>query len=80
MVRRLGTVPPIQQPVALPDTVPACHELIKQLLQRLDVLGERARLNSRNSSKPPSSDGPNTFTFVTPALEDGRVVDRSAVW
>jgi hypothetical protein len=60
MVRRPATVPPIKQPAALPDTVPACHELIELLLQRLDVLEERVNLNSRNSSKPPSSDGPGT--------------------
>jgi hypothetical protein len=57
MVRRPATVPPIKPPVALPDTVPACHDLIEQLLQRLDVLEERVNLNSRNSSKPPSSSG-----------------------
>jgi len=38
MVRRSATFPPIKQPAALPDTVPACHDLIEQLLQRLDVL------------------------------------------
>jgi hypothetical protein len=60
MVRRIATVPPIKQPAALPDTVPACNELIQQLLQDLDVLRERANLNSRNSSKPRFSDGPGT--------------------
>lgn len=51
----------------LPETVPACHDLIRQLLQsqnqlmdRLSVLEEKVNLNSRNSSKPPSSDGPGT--------------------
>ena len=44
----------------LPDTVPGCHELIHQLMQRLGVLEERLHLNSRNSSEPPSSDGPET--------------------
>jgi hypothetical protein len=52
--------PPIKQPAALPGTVFACHELIQQLLQDLDVLRERVNLNSGNSSKPPSSDGPQT--------------------
>jgi transposase len=60
MVRRTATVPPIKPPGALPDTVPACHELIQQLLQDLDVLRERVNLNSSNSSKLPSSDGPGT--------------------
>lgn len=51
----------------LPETVPACHDMIRQLLQsqnqlmdRLGVLEEKVNLNSRNSSKPPSSDGPGT--------------------
>jgi transposase len=42
----------------LPDTVPACHALIHQLMQRLAMQEEQGNLNSRNSSKPPSSDGP----------------------
>jgi hypothetical protein len=29
MVCRTATVPPIKPPVALPDTVPACHDLIE---------------------------------------------------
>jgi hypothetical protein len=63
--------PPIKQPAALPDTVPACHELIQQLLQDLDVLRERVSLNSRNSSKPPSSDGPQTPPR-TPKVQSGK--------
>ena len=45
----------------------ACHELIGKLWdsvieqdQRLKQLQERLKLNSRNSSKPPSSDSPGT--------------------
>lgn len=49
-----------EQPRDLPDTVAACHELIGQLMKRLSQLEERVNLNSRNSSKPPSSDGPAT--------------------
>lgn len=51
----------------LPGTVIECHDLIRQLqvshlqvVQRLSELEERLKLNSRNSSKPPSSDGPGT--------------------
>ena len=51
----------------LPGTVNECHDLIRQLqvshlqvMQRLAELEERLKLNSRNSSKPPSSDGPGT--------------------
>jgi len=54
-------------PVELPQTVQACHELIGKLWdsviekdQRLKQLEGRLKLNSRNSSKPPSSDGPGT--------------------
>ena len=42
----------------LPGTVPECHALIKQLLERVQALEERINLDSNNSSKPPSSDGP----------------------
>ncbi len=73
MVRRKVTVPPIKQPVELPDTVPVCHDLIQQLLQRLDVLEKRVNLNSRNSSKPPSSDGPGTPTRTTKAPSGKRL-------
>jgi transposase len=73
MVRRTATVPPIKLPAVLPDTVPACHELIQQLQQDLDVLRERVNLNSRNSSKPPSSDGPGTPPRTTKAQSDKRL-------
>ena len=49
----LSTLPPV-----LPTTVPECHVLIGQLLERVQALEERVKLNSSNSSKPPSSDGP----------------------
>ena len=42
----------------LPQTVAECHAVIAQLLQRLKVLEERVNLDSNNSSKPPSSNGP----------------------
>jgi transposase len=58
--------------VAKPDTVAQCHEVIDVLAQQvallqqqmavqqqqIAVLQEQLKLNSRNSSKPPSSDGP----------------------
>ena len=57
-------VPAIASP-GLPDTLPECHQLIgaqgKQilvLLERVSLLEERVNLDSRNSSKPPSCDGP----------------------
>ena len=40
-------------PSALPDTVPGCHELIHQLMQRLSLLEERVNLNSRNVTIQP---------------------------
>ncbi|WP_298231356.1 IS66 family transposase, partial [uncultured Azohydromonas sp.] len=51
--------------VAKPETVAQCHEVIALLVQQVAelrpqnaLLLERLQLSSRNSSKPPSSDGP----------------------
>ena len=60
MPRRTTRVFATAQPTELPDTVPGCHVLIAQLMQRLNLLEERVNLNSRNSFKPPSGDGPAT--------------------
>ena len=50
---------------ALPQSLAECHaliltqaELLGTLPSQVQVLQERVNLNSRNSSKPPSSDGP----------------------
>lgn len=58
-----GTGLPLQLPK--PATVEECHAVIDQLgavivqLQaRIEALEERLRTSSKNSSKPPSSDGP----------------------
>lgn len=58
----------------LPDSVRACHELIgtlvhsqQQLLARVAALEEQLKLNSRNSSKPPSSDGPGKGKRAKPS-------------
>ncbi len=52
------TVPP------KPQTLAQCHAVIyalglqiAQLHEQMNALQERLKLNSRNSSKPPSSDG-----------------------
>ena len=42
----------------LPQTVPECHVVIAQLVERVKLLEERVNLDSNNSSKPPSSNGP----------------------
>jgi transposase len=42
----------------LPQTVPQCHAVIALLIERVKVLEERVNLDSNNSSKPPSSNGP----------------------
>jgi transposase len=42
----------------LPRTVAECHILITQLMERVKLLEEQNHLDSSNSSKPPSSDGP----------------------
>lgn len=59
----------------------ACHELIGKLWdsmleqhQRLSQLEERLKLNSRNSSKPPSSDGPGTPPAPRPRPRSGKKV------
>jgi len=52
-------------PAGLLQDVGQCHAMIVSLVEQLarmqeqfDELKDRAGLNSRNSSKPPSSDGP----------------------
>ena len=42
----------------MPQTVPECHAVIAQLIERVKLLQERVNLDSNNSSKPPSSNGP----------------------
>lgn len=44
----------------LPQSVPECHAVIAQLLERVRLLEERVNLDSNNSSKPPSSNGPGS--------------------
>ena len=58
------TPPDLTEP-PMPVTVEACHTVIREswglmqeMRQRLQVLEEQVKLNSRTSSKPPSSDGP----------------------
>jgi transposase len=45
----------------LPQTVPECHAVIGQLMERVRLLEERIHLDSNNSSKPPSSNGPGAL-------------------
>ena len=59
-------------PIPKPATLEQCHQVIEALAEQnellrqrlvgqeeqLALLQERVKLNSRNSSKPPSSDGP----------------------
>ena len=56
---------PGQTMLARPATLEQCHEVIDSLTvengllrEQMGVLQERLKLDSRNSSKPPSSDGP----------------------
>lgn len=55
--------PPSEPP--LPATVEACHAVIASLLERLARLEEQLKVNSRNSSKPPSGDGPGALPRKT---------------
>ena len=50
--------PPNAVVAQLPQTVPECHAVIAMLVERVKVLEERINLDSSNSSKPPSSNGP----------------------
>jgi transposase len=49
---------PVVEAAQLPQTVPECHAVITQLMERVRLLEERVNLDSNNSSKPPSSNGP----------------------
>jgi transposase len=54
----VATDAPVEGRPALPQTLADCHVVITELMERVRLLEERVNLNSRNSSKPPSSDGP----------------------
>lgn len=62
-----AAAPPIEQALPVkPATVAQCHEVIDalalevaQLREAMALLQERLKLDSRNSSKPPSTDGPD---------------------
>ena len=67
------------QPPPHPPTLAEAHALIDRLWQVIDQLQtrvaeleERLRLNSRNSSKPPSSDGPFVQRVGGTTGESGR--------
>ena len=48
----------------LPQTVAECHAVIALLMERVKLLEERVNLDSNNSSKPPSSNGPGQMNRV----------------
>jgi len=50
--------PPDLAQSQLPQSLPECHAIIAELRVRVKWLEERVKLDSNNSSKPPSSDGP----------------------
>ena len=62
-----GEVGPQLESLTMPATVPECHAVIQalalevgQVREQMAWLQERLRVDSRNSSKPPSSDGPGS--------------------
>lgn len=62
-----GQQPPQPVPLTMPATVAQCHVVIQalalevgQLREQTAWLQERLKVDSRNSSKPPSSDGPSS--------------------
>ena len=52
-----GESPDLAQ-LQLPQSLAECHAIIAELRVRVKWLEERVKLDSNNSSKPPSSDGP----------------------
>jgi len=54
----------------LPQTVPECHAVITLLIERVKLLEERVNLDSNNSSKPPSSNGPGKLNRVQRRASD----------
>ena len=54
----------------LPQTVPECHAVIALLIERVKLLEERVNLDSNNSSKPPSSNGPGKLNRVQRRASD----------
>lgn len=63
--RQPVAIPPPPVPSDKPQTLEECHQVIDSLVthvalltEQFNLLQERLNLNSRNSSKPPSSDGP----------------------
>ena len=54
----------------LPQTVPECHAVIALLIERVKLLEERVSLDSNNSSKPPSSNGPGKLNRVQRRTSD----------
>ena len=62
---------PEQAVAAKPATIEQCHELIDamalqigQLREQMALMQDRLKLDSHNSSKPPSSDGPGSGNRV----------------
>ena len=56
-IAAMGESPDLAQ-LQLPQSLPECHAIIAELRVRVKWLEERVKLDSNNSSKPPSSDGP----------------------
>jgi transposase len=62
--------PPNAVVAQLPQTVPGCHAVIALLIERVKLLEERVNLDSNNSSKPPSSNGPGKLNRARPRASD----------
>lgn len=56
------------QPKQLSLTLEQAHELIYKLLDRIAELEDRLKQNSGNSSRPPSSDGPDVGREELPVI------------
>lgn len=59
-------------PSGVPSTMEQANELIGKLLDRIAELEDRLKQNSGNSSKPPSSDGPEVVPPVRKRPASGK--------
>ena len=82
-----GKEPAQPVPMEMPASLPECHLVIQsmaleigQLREQMAWLQERLKVDSRNSSKPPSSDGPGGGNRAQRRASCGRRSERAEFW